>query len=428
MCRMKASIWIILILITLTSLTNAQSRKAKIEIGVQSTSLTLFDPDFPGDVTEPGVGGRVTYNFTRAIAAEAEVNFFPQKRAYFFGNGRTVQAQFGVKAGKRFDKFGIFAKVRPGFLTAGDVFSLEPGSTLVTAGFTQPNARIGRKTLFTTDIGGVMEFYPSKRTIVRLEAGDTLVRHYKHYEYQDGNFPNIVVTRDAKFTNNFQFTAGVGFRLGDFDKSPDQTLDSSDVPRFEVGAQFTSLSVNPPTIACGACGLIGGFPSHTEPGFGGRFSFNLTDNIAIEAESNYFTRTLSSPSILPAGHMFQGQFGIKAGKRFDRWGVFGKARPGFVGFTQASELVGTHTILFGSQTFVVGDFQVNKTLYPSLDFGGVVEFYISRRWMTRMDFGDTVIRYGKYQVGGFALSLAITTRPPETHHNFQYSAGIGFRF
>jgi hypothetical protein len=126
--------------------------------------------------------------------------------------------------------------------------------------------------------------------------------------------------------------------------------------------------------------------------------------------------------------MLQGQFGIKAGKRFDRWGVFGKARPGFVGFTQASELVGTHTILFSGQPFVLGDFHVNKTIYPSFDFGGVVEFYISRRWMTRMDFGDTVIRYGKYQVGGFALSLAITTRPPETHHNFQYSAGIGFRF
>lgn len=32
--------------------------------------------------------------------------------------------------------------------------------------------------------------------------------------------------------------------------------------------------------------------------------------------------------------MFQGQFGGKIGKRFDRWGVFGKARPGFVGFSR----------------------------------------------------------------------------------------------
>ena len=25
--------------------------------------------------------------------------------------------------------------------------------------------------------------------------------------------------------------------------------------------------------------------------------------------------------------MFQGQFGVKAGKRFQKWGMFGKARP-----------------------------------------------------------------------------------------------------
>jgi len=65
----------------LLSVTVAQSKKDKIEIGVQTTSLTLFHPEFDFDETEGGFGGRVTYNFNRSIAAEAEINFFPQKPA-----------------------------------------------------------------------------------------------------------------------------------------------------------------------------------------------------------------------------------------------------------------------------------------------------------------------------------------------------------
>ena len=33
-------------------------------------------------------------------------------------------------------------------------------------------------------------------------------------------------------------------------------------------------------------------------------------------------------------------------------------------------------------------------MYFSMDVGGVVEFYPSRRIVTRLDIGDTIIRYG----------------------------------
>ena len=95
---------------------SAQSNENKVEVGTQVTSLTLFRPDGYGDATEPGFGGRLTYNFNRKIAVEAEGNFFPIKNVFQgLGQGRAVQAQFGVKAGKRFEKFGVFAKIRPGF-------------------------------------------------------------------------------------------------------------------------------------------------------------------------------------------------------------------------------------------------------------------------------------------------------------------------
>ena len=130
--------------------------------------------------------------------------------------------------------------------------------------------------------------------------------------------------------------------------------------------------------------------------------------------------------------MFQGQFGAKVGKRFERWGVFGKARPGFVGFTKVSDLVSTRmfNVQFAGETIpvTVGEFRVAKKFYPSFDIGGVVEFYISRRWMARFDIGDTIIRYGEVAAQGFSLRNQIVTRPRETHHNLQITSGIGFRF
>src|SRR5687768_11487425 len=77
---MRTLIPLLLTVIKFASVSVAQSTKDKIEIGVQSTSLTLFHPDFPFDDTQGRVGGRVTYNFNRSIAAEAEINFFPQKQ------------------------------------------------------------------------------------------------------------------------------------------------------------------------------------------------------------------------------------------------------------------------------------------------------------------------------------------------------------
>lgn len=163
------TIILLLTVITLVSVAVAQSKKDKIEIGVQSTSLTLFHPDFPFDDTQGGIGGRVTYNFNRSIAAEAEFNFFPQKQFALNANGSAIQGQFGVKIGKRFEKAGLFAKVRPGFLSVDKVVSVVPGSQVPIF----PDIRVERQTFFSLDFGGVLELYPSRRVVVRFDGGDT---------------------------------------------------------------------------------------------------------------------------------------------------------------------------------------------------------------------------------------------------------------
>ncbi|CAN5744400.1 hypothetical protein BH18ACI4_BH18ACI4_10460 [soil metagenome] len=434
---MKAILYFVLALIGLllsSQPTSAQSTESKIELGPQFTALTLFDV-FEGDVTEPGFGGRLTYNVNSKMAVEAEGNFFPNKNIFSgLGEGRAIQAQFGVKVGKRFSKFGIFGKARPGFLSVGEVLINEPGSSLDLFGSTHPNARIGRKTHFTSDLGGVLEFYPTPRSIVRFDAGDTIVRYGPHFEYDPTNFPELI-QRPARVRHNLQITAGVAFRLGDFSKDKNASSTSKpaeETPRYEVGVHFTSLSLNPPRPICGfPCIFPDDLGPVTEPGLGGRFTLNLTDNIGLEAEGNFYTRQHGSFFSFPSGHIFQGQFGIKVGKRFGSFGIFGKARPGFVGFTQALRLVSTRLETFpafDNRQVEVGEFRMGTTKYFSTDVGSVVEFYISRRVITRMDLGDTIIQYGEFAVPGFSLSNLIVRRPPETKHNFQFTGGIGFRF
>src|SRR5687768_281874 len=126
--------------------------------------------------------------------------------------------------------------------------------------------------------------------------------------------------------------------------------------------------------------------------------------------------------------MFQGQFGPKIGKRFEKWGVFGKFRPGFVGFTRVNKLVRTFFQLRNQIPAIAGEWRVGKVAYPSVDIGGVVEFYISRRWMARFDVGDTTIRYGEVSTESFSAREPILRRGVEYHHNLQVTSGFAFRF
>ena len=98
----------------------------------------------------------------------------------------------------------------------------------------------------------------------------------------------------------------------------------------------------------------------------------------------------------------QGLFGIKAGTRIKRVGIFAKVRPGF------------------QTNFVVNDREQARF---ALDVGGVAELYPNRHVVLRFDAGDVIIPFGSKIVGEglFAQRLG-------TSHNFQYSLGVTVRF
>ena len=192
---------------------------------------------------------------------------------------------------------------------------------------------------------------------------------------------------------------------------------ADDVPKYEVGIHFTSITK--PDFSNGA----------TEPGFGGRFTYNINSSVAIEAVGNFFPHSCRFCGD-NSGNITQGFAGVKAGKRFEKWGIFGKARPGIVSFSNgAGDYVAT-----GTSPFFPFEFRQRRLNTFALDLGGMLEFYPTRKIVTRFEAGDTLIHYGSRQVnvpaidssGSFIL-IPIRT-PSETRHNFQFSAGVGFRF
>lgn len=183
-------------------------------------------------------------------------------------------------------------------------------------------------------------------------------------------------------------------------------------PKFEVGAQFTSVALDDNASKLPICDACDEF---VYKGVGGRFTYNVNDGLAVETEVNFFlNENRSYTSRRVGGRPVQALFGVKAGRRFGRVGVFGKVRPGVISFSRAiSSGIGGGPLL--------PDF--SRRTHFNLDLGGVFEVYPSRRVVFRVDAGDTVVRYG-----GESLPGALSSFPGETRHNFQANAGVGFRF
>lgn len=160
----------------------AQPDVSRFEAGIQASVLRLNNLGS----TNTGIGGRFTFNVAKWAALEAEGTFFPQDditlpQTALFDNLRVrhyrkrTEAFFGARLGYRGDRFGLFAKVRPGFTSlserrGGDMCEGEVCAFVL---LVRPEYR----TEFAVDLGGVLEFYPSRRVIARFELGDTIIRH-----------------------------------------------------------------------------------------------------------------------------------------------------------------------------------------------------------------------------------------------------------
>jgi hypothetical protein len=406
---------------------------SKIEVGLQFSSLTYSPPPIFSQLAtagrgsaEAGFGGRFTFNFNKHLALEAEGNFFPHPNLYDQSrNGRLLQGQFGLKAGKRFGKFGVFAKARPGFASFSQVLTIVGDQTIDLGGqpFTFPIFDLRRKTYFSMDLGGVLEFYPSRKVLTRIDVGDTMIR----YDNQSIPFGAIffpIPTSTSRIGHNLQVSAGIGFRFGSVPQPAIAQMHNDKQKRFELGVQFSSLSLQE-IERCSFCLAVDYRDILTQTGFGGRLTYNVTSGFAVEMQTDFYPREVRQfiNNGRAGGRILQGQAGVKAGKRFEKFGIFGKARPGIVSFSEAVKVDGVDPI-FGFPIF-----RTARKNYFSMDVGGVLEFYPAPRIITRFDGGDTMIRYSASESSLSVFPAVSNVRvPPQTTHNFQFSAGVGFRF
>ena|ERR1043165_882990 len=188
-----------------------------------------------------------------------------------------------------------------------------------------------------------------------------------------------------------------------------------ELPKYEVAAEFTSM---------GRDNFTGG----AEAGLGARFTCNLNKTFSIETAAYHFPRTCFTCE--HNGTVTEVFGGLKAGKRFEKWGVFAKARPGVVSFSRGEVNALPAT---GPSAFPV-EFEENRVNSFAVDAGAVVEFYPSKRIVTRFDAGDTIIHFNRrmfnsvFPDGSGGFTFFPVTLPAKTTHNFQFMASVGFRF
>ena len=189
--RIKTASLIAIILLTAKA-AQAQSSTPKVEVGAQ---LSLIDMRESISEKPPGVGGRFTYNLTGHMAIDTEVNYFSTSEV----NLNRTQGLFGVRMGKRFGSpsIGLFAKARPGFMRFH-------GERL-------PGVTVDATTKLALDLGGVVEFYPSGRFIMRIDVGDVII-FYDGETIRRLSVPGGPQQRLGT-SHNLQASVGIGFRF-----------------------------------------------------------------------------------------------------------------------------------------------------------------------------------------------------------------------
>jgi len=221
----------------------AQSEEPKFEVGAQ---FSVIGKGAGGAATDIGGGGRLTFNLTKYLALEGELNYFPSAG---FDNVRRFQGQFGVKSGLRLDRFGVFGKVRPGFIKTKSRFTTcrpcPPGVFCIQGCFPvdfnyaaaefPAGTEFPAATEFSLDVGGVVEFYPARRITMRFDVGDTIVNRREAPILIPISFPQappilipisfpqappnlstfrlFAVPGGNVATHNLQLSAGIGFRF-----------------------------------------------------------------------------------------------------------------------------------------------------------------------------------------------------------------------
>jgi hypothetical protein len=179
----------------------AQDSPGRFEIGAAFSSVQTSVDSGTALSASLGPGLEGDLNIGRHLALDAAVYVLPSQSF----RGQSVIGLFGAKAGMRARRFGLFAKVRPGFSTVDNalrqVTVKETNLSLLIVN------RFDRLTERILDVGGVAEYYPAHHWSLRYDLGDTLI-----FEEPLTGI-GILAVPVPSVTNHLQFSASVHYRF-----------------------------------------------------------------------------------------------------------------------------------------------------------------------------------------------------------------------
>jgi hypothetical protein len=145
-----------------------------------------------------GLGFNYGYRLLSYLFFDGEFDVFPGG-----GDGSpSLEGLFGTKIGHQGRTWGLFGKVRPGFIYYKNAWT----------GGESP--RFDSLNRFVWDTGGVFELYPSRRSTLRLDVGTTLVRYLRDYPNPRLSPLGSLQSRDYYVTQgNFQISSGYTVRF-----------------------------------------------------------------------------------------------------------------------------------------------------------------------------------------------------------------------
>jgi hypothetical protein len=409
----------------------AQDQFTRVEIGGQFDGIRLLNTEGQPEF-KPGFGARLDVNLTRRLAFESTVDFFPRNAPQTIDSssqgGRTLQALFGVRAKfittRRYSVYGV---LRPGLTyETNNETGLNVSQVTLTLlnsaraeGESFPFSNSGPQTHFTLDMGGGVEFYPTRRWIFRTEVDISpyFVRNLPVFNVatlSPSGAPLELGTIPGTIFMPWKISLGASYRVGalrDFPRDDEQSNKEDHQSRFSgltVGAQATSLSLA--FVNDGAT---------TEAGVGPFASYRIWRFFEADTSMFLFPREELAGGLYDGGRILQGFYGVRAGFRTRHVGFFAKARPGFQSYSRALA-----ALEFVPDMPVVETF--SRATDFALDLGGVIELYPTKHFVIRLDAGDTMIYPGSHTIN-LAGTVSSTAALPR-RDTMQFGAGFGWRF
>lgn len=171
-----------------------------------STGINFVSVSLPGKQegclncreNHTGVGFPYSFRLFPYVYFDSELNHL------FGSNGEdpSLEGLFGVKFGEQTKKWGLFGKLRPGFIYYKNAWS---GGE---------NPHFTNLSRFALDAGGTFEFYPNRRSAIRFDFGTTLVRYLQDYPNPRISAIESLISTDYYMTQgNFQISTGYRIRF-----------------------------------------------------------------------------------------------------------------------------------------------------------------------------------------------------------------------